>query len=149
MGNCNNRPTSNLNSVWKERLLVVVVLTIQFVALCTDTFLYPFFPQEATAKGLTPTHIGIVFSSFEFARFLTFLTIGYLISKANPKHWCVVGGGVTSVCCVLFGLVDSTSGTLYLVLCSLTRFLAGSGSAMLSVAAITLLLKSRHILAVS
>jgi len=38
-------------------------------------------------------------------------------------------------------LVDSTSGTLYLVLCSLTRFLAGSGAAMLTVAAITLLLK--------
>jgi len=79
MGNCIDSATSGLHAVWKERLLMVVVLTIQFVARCTDTFLYPFFPQEATAKGLTPTHIGIVFSSFELSRFLTFFTIGYLV----------------------------------------------------------------------
>ncbi|KAF6041445.1 hypothetical protein EB796_000243 [Bugula neritina] len=83
MGNCNDRPTFNLNSVWKERLLVVRVLTVQFIALCTDTFLYPFFPQEATAKGLTPTHIGIVFSSFELARFVSSLATGCLVSNIS------------------------------------------------------------------
>ncbi|KAF6026247.1 hypothetical protein EB796_015453 [Bugula neritina] len=51
----------------REYLLLGVLLFSQFVALCTDTFLFPFFPQEAKSKGLSHVEIGTIFSSFEFA----------------------------------------------------------------------------------
>jgi len=64
---------------WREYLLLGVLLFSQFVALCTDTFLFPFFPQEAKSKGLSNVEIGAVFSSFEFARFVTAPVLGYLV----------------------------------------------------------------------
>jgi len=64
----------------REYLLLGVLLFSQFVALCTDTFLFPFFPQEAKSKGLTHVEIGTIFSSFEFARFMTAPVLGYLVN---------------------------------------------------------------------
>jgi len=63
----------------KEYGLLAVLLFSQFSALCTDTFLFPFFPQEAKSKGLNHIEIGTVFSSFELARFLTAPVLGYLV----------------------------------------------------------------------
>jgi len=63
----------------REYLLLGVLLFSQFVALCTDTFLFPFFPQEAKSKGLSNVEIGTIFSSFEFARFVTAPVLGYLV----------------------------------------------------------------------
>jgi len=63
----------------REYLLLGVLLFSHFVALCTDTFLFPFFPQEAKSKGLSHVEIGTVFSSFEFARFVTAPVLGYLV----------------------------------------------------------------------
>jgi len=63
----------------REYLLVVVLLFSQFVAQCTDTFLFPFFPYKAKNKGLNEIDIGIVFSSFELARFVTAPVLGYLV----------------------------------------------------------------------
>jgi len=63
----------------REYLLLSVLLFSQFVTLCTDTFLFPFFPQEAKSKGLSHVEMGIVFSSFEFARFVTAPVLGYLV----------------------------------------------------------------------
>jgi len=64
---------------YREYLLLGVLLFSQFVALCTDTFLFPFFPQEAKSKGLSHVETGTVFSSFEFARFVTAPVLGYLV----------------------------------------------------------------------
>jgi len=66
----------------KEYGLLLVLLFSQFSALCTDTFLFPFFPQEAKSKGLNHLEIGAVFSSFELARFITAPMLGYLVIHA-------------------------------------------------------------------
>jgi len=64
---------------WRERFLLGTLLTAQFATLCTDTFLFPFFPHEAKSKGLKSTEIGLVFSSFELTRFAASPVAGYLV----------------------------------------------------------------------
>lgn len=66
---------------WNRRdmsLLVLVVLA-QGGSVCSDSFLYPFFPEEALRRGLTQTYIGVVFSSYEMARFVTSPIAGSLV----------------------------------------------------------------------
>ena len=59
--------------------LVFIVLFGQFCALCLDTFIFPFFPVIATKKGLTEFHFGLVYSAYEFARFITCPVYGSLV----------------------------------------------------------------------
>jgi len=44
-----------------------------------DTFLIPFFPPVAKEKGISDTEIGIVFSAFEFSKFISAFLVGYLV----------------------------------------------------------------------
>ena len=63
----------------KQIGLVFIVLFGQFCALCLDTFIFPFFPVIATKKGLTEFHFGLVYSAYEFARFITSPIYGSLV----------------------------------------------------------------------
>ena len=63
----------------KQIGLVFIVLFGQFCALCLDTFIFPFFPVIATKKGLTEFHFGLVYSAYEFARFITCPVYGSLV----------------------------------------------------------------------
>jgi len=69
------------NSKWKDFGLLTVVVLLQGAVVCSESFLYPFFPEEAVKRGLTQTHIGIVFSAYELGRFLTAGIAGSLVSE--------------------------------------------------------------------
>ena len=64
----------------KEIAMLVMVLTLQFFALCSDTILYPFFPKVAYDRGISNTQIGVVISTFDFARFVASPIFGSLVS---------------------------------------------------------------------
>jgi len=65
---------------WKHVGLLILVVLTQGLVLSADSFLYPFFPEIALAKGLSKTYIGIVFSAYELARFATSPIAGSLVS---------------------------------------------------------------------
>jgi len=65
---------------WKHMGLLLLVVLTQALVLSADTFLYPFFPEIALAKGISRTYIGIVFSAYELARFATSPIAGSLVS---------------------------------------------------------------------
>ncbi|KAF6033675.1 hypothetical protein EB796_008018 [Bugula neritina] len=103
----------------REYLLLGVLLFSQFVALCTDTFLFPFFPQEAKSKGL---------SNVEF----------YWIS---PRIACLAGTALSAVSCISFGAATYAPNQMFFPLCITIRILAGSATASLTVSVMTILLK--------
>ncbi|KAF6033562.1 hypothetical protein EB796_008135 [Bugula neritina] len=125
----------------REYLLLGVLLFSQFVALCTDTFLFPFFPQEAKSKGLSNVEIGTIFSSFEFARFVTAPVLGYLFYWISPRRACIAGTALSAVSCISFGAATYAPNQMFLPLCITIRILAGSATASLSVSVMTILLK--------
>lgn len=67
-------------SVRKQRILLLVLLSVQFLTLSVDTVLLPFFPHEGLLKGLTPTTIGIVFAVYELSRFIFSPIFGSMVS---------------------------------------------------------------------
>ena len=66
--------------------IVIVTLFIQFWALCSDSVITVFFGNVARSKGLSYSQIGIVFSSYDLARFISSPLAGSLVSM----HVCVV-----------------------------------------------------------
>ena len=58
-------------SIGRQRVMLCAVLLL----------IYPFFPLVAKDKGLTSTHIGIVFTSFDLSRFLFSPIFGSLVSE--------------------------------------------------------------------
>lgn len=63
----------------KQRILIASVLCLQFASLCVDTAIFPFFPEVGRENGLTVTQIGIVFSAYDFARFVVSPICGSLV----------------------------------------------------------------------
>ncbi|XP_067944464.1 MFS-type transporter SLC18B1-like [Watersipora subatra] len=55
----------------KHNSMVVIIIALIFLSFCIDTLLFPFFPDVALSKGLLQAEIGIVFSAFDLARFVT------------------------------------------------------------------------------
>ena len=68
-------------SIGKQRVMLCTILLLQFCSLCADTIIFPFFPLVAKEKGLTSTHVGIVFTSFDLSRFLFSPIFGSLVSR--------------------------------------------------------------------
>ena len=67
-------------STYKQLMMIFMMLSLQFLALCSDTVIYPFFPAVAFDRGITNTQIGVVFSSYDFARFVASPVFGSLVS---------------------------------------------------------------------
>ena len=91
---------SNFNSssittadTWKHKLGLIALLSLQFCHLTTDSFLIPFYPAEALSKNLTQTHIGLVYSAYEFTRFISapiFGSLVGLISRIRSNRDCCI-----------------------------------------------------------
>ena len=69
-----------LPSPSRQRVMLAVLLSLQFLALSIDTLIVPFFPTLAETKGLNSIHNGIIFSGYEFVRFLTSPIYGSMVS---------------------------------------------------------------------
>ena len=55
-------------------------LSLLFFALCADYLIYPFFPNIAKKKGFSNTEIGVVYTAYNFARFLSSPITAWLVS---------------------------------------------------------------------
>lgn len=82
-------------SITRQRVLLASILAVQFFSFCADTIIYPFFPNIAVRKGLTNADIGLVFSAFDFPRFVSFPIFGSLVSVYNRNHpsYCFISFG--------------------------------------------------------
>lgn len=74
-------------SVGRQRLILAALILLQFISLCTDTFIIPFFPQVAMTKGLKKTEIGVVLSCFDFTRFISSPFYGSMVSEIILSTW--------------------------------------------------------------
>ena len=63
--------------------MLFTVLCLQFLSLCADTSIFPFFPAIAKVKGLTTTQMGFVFSCYELSRCIFSPVCGSLGSIHN------------------------------------------------------------------
>ncbi|XP_067944080.1 MFS-type transporter SLC18B1-like isoform X2 [Watersipora subatra] len=127
----------------KRHSMLTIILTLILFSFCIDTFLFPFFPNVATEKGLLISEIGFVFASFDFARFVTAPIAGSMFTICQPKKQCAVGALIAGGACISFGLTNLIkTDSLFFVSCLIIRCIAGIGSAMLNVSGTSLLMKA-------
>ena len=63
-------------SIARQRGIIFTVLSLQFISLCADTIIFPFYPALAIEKGLSNTYIELVFAAFDNTKCLFSPIIG-------------------------------------------------------------------------
>ena len=64
----------------KELLIIFSILLVVFVGTAVDMLPIPFFPTEAKKRGIAETQIGLIFASFDLARFVLSPLSGIVVS---------------------------------------------------------------------
>ena len=83
----------------QELALTLTLFGVQFLALCSDGIIFPFYPNVAVERGISNVLVGVVFSAYDITRFLSSPIFGSLVSLilANLKVICRY-----MVCCKSF-----------------------------------------------
>ena len=64
----------------RELAMMFALLFIQYLTLCSDGIIYPFFPMVAAKRGINSLRIGVVFASYDVSRFIGSLAFGSVVS---------------------------------------------------------------------
>ncbi|XP_067943726.1 MFS-type transporter SLC18B1-like isoform X2 [Watersipora subatra] len=88
-------------------------------------------------------YIGIVYSAYDLARFISAPFFGTILTRWPPKSMCMVGTLISGISPIFFGYVGIiSSGWCFLALCTILRVFAGVGSAMVTISSTSILLKA-------
>ena len=76
----------------KELFIIFSILLLVFVTVTVDMLPIPFFPTEAKKRGIAETQIGLIFASFDLARFVLSPLSGIVVSTftciyAEHSYW--------------------------------------------------------------
>ncbi|XP_050989007.1 MFS-type transporter SLC18B1 [Labeo rohita] len=119
-------PTTKMSR--QQILTLIAMASINFSSMICYSILGPFFPNEAKKKGVSQAMIGLIFGIYALCTLVGSLILGKYIVQIGAKFMIVAGLFVSSVCTVLFGLLDQVSDvTVFIVLCFITRCINAIG----------------------
>ena len=116
----------------------LVLFAIGFVSLSlymSFALMAPFFPAESSAKQVSTTVSGFIFSVYSLAMMITAPIVGKLIPVIGIKFLCMSGIWMAGCSSILFGLLDLIDDPVTFVsFCFVVRcFMAvGSGERLLN-----------------
>ncbi len=114
---------------------VGVLTAVAFAVAVGFGVVAPAIPSYAREFGVGRTAAGAVISAFAFMRLVSALSSGRLVNRIGERLVLAVGIGIVAVSSALAGLAQSYTQLLLL------RGVGGVGSAMFTVAAVSLLLR--------
>ncbi|XP_072935829.1 MFS-type transporter SLC18B1-like [Epargyreus clarus] len=118
-----------------QRLTLASLALVDFMSFCSMSIMAPFFPREASIKGLSDTMCGIVFSFYAVIMFLTSPLFGKFLPTIGAKFMFIAGMFIAGACNVLFGtlvLIENT--TTFTILCFVVRGMEALGASAYSTA---------------
>uniref|UniRef100_UPI0037E81BEA MFS-type transporter SLC18B1 n=1 Tax=Semicossyphus pulcher TaxID=241346 RepID=UPI0037E81BEA len=132
--------TENVNSVestdppprmTKQQIFTLLSMaSVNFSSMVCYSILGPFFPNEALKKGASQTVIGLIFGCYAISNLIGSLILGKYIVQIGAKFMLVMGLFVSSLCTILFGLLDRVpAGTPFITLCFIVRSIDALGFA--------------------
>ena len=102
----------------------------------------PFFPLEASQKGMRETVYGFVFSVYALVIMIVSPFVGKLIPIIGPKFMLISGVFVAGVANILFGLLDQINDlSTFTTFCFVVRTFEALGAAAFSTASYTILMQ--------
>ncbi|XP_026085918.1 MFS-type transporter SLC18B1-like [Carassius auratus] len=112
----------------QQILTLIAMASINFSSMICYSILGPFFPNEAKKKGVSQAMIGLIFGIYALCTLVGSLLLGKYIVQIGAKFMIVAGLFVSSGSTVLFGFLDRVSdGTVFIVLCFITRCINAIG----------------------
>jgi len=134
------KPKSKFTS--RQWITLIVLALVNLGEAVTVSIQAPFYPAEAESKGATATEYGLVFGVFELVIFLVSPLYGKYIMKIGPKFLLNAGIFTTSICCILFGLLDRVEGReAFVALSFIIRIVQAVGEAGYITASFSLIAK--------
>ena len=98
----------------------------------------PFFPLEATRRGVSQTVTGAVFSSFALTQLIVYPATGRLVPLLGVTRSYCLGLTATGVTTIVFGLLPCIRDKwTFIAACVVTRALEATAVSILSTAALT------------
>ncbi|XP_020357132.1 MFS-type transporter SLC18B1 isoform X2 [Oncorhynchus kisutch] len=103
-------------------LTLTSIASVNFSSMICYSILGPFFPKEAVKKGASQTVIGLIFGCYALCNLMGSLVLGKYIVQIGAKFMLISGLFVSSVCTILFGLLDKVpDGATFIILCFIIR----------------------------
>lgn len=114
----------------QQILTLISIASVNFSSMICYSILGPFFPNEATKKGASQTVIGLIFGCYAICNLIGSLIMGKYIVQIGAKFMLVAGLFVSSLCTILFGLLDQVpAGHAFIALCFIVRSIDAVGFA--------------------
>ncbi|CAG7823352.1 unnamed protein product, partial [Allacma fusca] len=87
----------------KQKIALVAIALVDFTSFCAMAILAPFYPSEASLKGVPTSVSGFVFSVYALVVFLASPLMGVVVTHVGPKFMLIVGVVLGGCCNILFG----------------------------------------------
>ena len=122
-----------------RRLLLAILLNgPMLVAAIESSVMIPFFPLEATAKGLSPSQVGVVSAVLDVTYCLTSLAAVRLILRMGLRVCLSLGCLALAAAAAAFAAVTIISDAfVFFSVCLILRSLAGAAGAVADTASCT------------
>ena len=160
-GACQNRDTSKANTEsitsnghshqsscqaakeplrWSQKKLLVGLVLVSLLNGSLTAVMIPFFPVEASSRGIPQVTISAVFSCFAMAQMLLSPVVGRVAPAIGVTRLYNIGIATAGVTTVVFGTLYHIADTrLFVAACFLVRTAEAAGTAAVSGCAFTII----------
>ncbi|GMT31923.1 hypothetical protein PFISCL1PPCAC_23220, partial [Pristionchus fissidentatus] len=124
------RKASFASLTGREWATVAMLALANLCSTVAFSCIAPFYPAEATLKGMSESQTGIVFGIFELVMFIVAPIFGKNMIRIGSKNMFTFGLGLTGVTAIMFGFLNYLpSGPLFFWFSVLVRCLEAIGDA--------------------
>ncbi|XP_054156691.1 MFS-type transporter SLC18B1-like [Oppia nitens] len=125
-----------------QKSTLICLSIISFTSMLSMSLIAPFFPLEASKKGMRETTYGFVFSVYALVDMIFCPICGLLIPKIGPNFMLISGVFVCGASNILFGVLDRINDlTIFTVYCFVVRIFEAIGAAAFSTASYTIIMQ--------
>ncbi|KAJ8942876.1 hypothetical protein NQ314_009940 [Rhamnusium bicolor] len=133
--NSHLEPSAIKNFTRNQKMTLVSLALVDFMSFCSMSIMAPFFPKEASVKGLSETLSGFIFSFYALVMFIMSPIFGKILPKVGAKFLFLFGIFLAGVCHLLFGALEYVSDySLFTGFCILIRGFEALGASAFSTA---------------
>lgn len=126
-----------------QKSLLICISLVSFTSFLCMSIMAPFFPNEASEKGMSETISGLVFSTYALVVMVTSPVLGHVLPMIGAKFMLLTGIFCAGISNILFGLLDQIEDHLmFAVYCFVVRSFEALGAAAFSTASYTYIMSS-------
>ncbi|XP_034234198.1 MFS-type transporter SLC18B1-like [Thrips palmi] len=119
----------------QQKLVLTSLVLVDFISFCSMSIMAPFFPKEASLKGMSESLSGLVFGFYAFIIFISSPLFGKILPVVGARFLFMTGMFLSGCCSILFGaLVHIVDNSTFVIFCFLVRGMEAIGASAFTTA---------------